>query len=129
MITPAQGYILGMAGNSAMCVALPRKQTTDIYLNGTQIQDNDEADAGWRFMGISGALACGAVYLADKNISNTDDRKMLNGAIAANAIASTAMFVAHPFMENTVKPEMRWLNAGIQAGVGALALKALIDKK
>ena len=44
MITPAQGYILGMAGNSAMCVALPRKQTTDIYLNGTQIQDNDEAD-------------------------------------------------------------------------------------
>jgi hypothetical protein len=115
MITPAQGYILGMAGNSAMCVALPRKQTTDIYLNGTQIQDNDEADAGWRFMGISGALACGAVYLADKNISN--------------AIASTAMFVAHPFMENTVKTEMRWLNAGIQAGVGALALKALIDKK
>ena len=54
---------------------------------------------------------------------------MLNGAIAANAIASTAMFVAHPFAENTVKPEMRWLNAGIQAGVGALALKALIDKK
>jgi hypothetical protein len=39
------------------------------------------------------------------------------------------MFVAHPFMENTVKTEMRWLNAGIQAGVGALALKALIDKK
>mgnify|MGYP007132254889 FL=1 len=80
-------------------------------------------------MGITGALACGAVYLADKNISNADDRKMLNGAIAANAIASTAMFVAHPFAENTVKPEMRWLNAGIQAGVGALALKALIDKK
>ena len=91
MITPAQGYILGMAGNSAMCVALPRKQTTDIYLNGTQIQDNDEADAGWRFMGITGALACGAVYLADKNISNADDRKMLNlNPIATpNAIQST----------------------------------------
>ena len=61
MITPAQGFLLSTAGNAAMCVGLPRKQVTDIYLNGTQIQDNSEADAGWRFFGLAGGAACAAV--------------------------------------------------------------------
>lgn len=95
MITPAQGFLLSTAGNAAMCVGLPRKQVTDIYLNGTQIQDNSEADAGWRFFGLAGGAACAAVYLADKTVTNADDRKILNGAIAANAIGNAALFVQH----------------------------------
>ena len=130
MITPAQAFLLSTAGNSAMCVTLPRKQVTDIHLNGSQIQDIPEADAGgWRFFGLAGGAACAAVYLADKNINNADDRKILNGAIAANAIGNAALFVQHKFMEDHVKPEMRWLNLGMQAGVAGLAVKALLDKK
>ena len=128
MITPAQGFLLNTARNAAMCVGLPRKQVTDIYLNGTQIQDNSEADAGWRFFGLAGGAACAAVYLADKTVTNADDRKILNGAIAANAIGNAALFVQHSFMENHVKPELRWLNLGMQAGVAGLAVKALLDK-
>ncbi len=129
MITPAQAFLLSTAGNSAMCVTLPRKQVTDIYLNGSQIQENSEADAGWRFFGLAGGAACAAVYLADKNINNAEDRKILNGAIAANAIGNAALFVQHKFMEDHVKPELRWLNLGMQAGVAGLAVKALLDKK
>ena len=92
MITPAQAFLLSTAGNSAMCVTLPRKQVTDIYLNGSQIQENSEADAGWRVFGLAGGAACAAVYLADKNINNAEDRKILNGAIAANAIGNAALF-------------------------------------
>ena len=35
----------------------------------------------------------------------------------------------HKFMEDHVKPELRWLNHGMQAGVAGLAVKALLDKK
>ena len=69
------------------------------------------------------------MYLADKTVTNADDRKILNGAIAANAIGNAALFVQHSFMENHVKPELRWLNLGMQAGVAGLAVKALLDKK
>ena len=127
MITPTQAFLLSTAGNSAMCIALPRKATTDIYLNGSQIQDNKEGDAGWRFFGIAGAQACAGLYLADK-FAKGDDRKILNGAIAAGALGNVGLFASHKFCQDTVKPEMRAVNLAMQAGVAGLAIKSLLEK-
>lgn len=126
MISPTNAFILSSAGNAAMCIALPRKATTDIYLNGKQIQDNDEGDAGWRFMGVGLAQACVGAYLADKYVKG-DDRKLLNGALAAGAAGNIALFAGHKFVKDQVKPEMRYLNMAMQAGVAGLAVKAMLD--
>ena len=127
MITPTQAFILSAAGNSAMCLALPRKTLGDIYLNGSQIKENDEADAGWRFFGIAGAQACAGLYLADKFASG-NDRKLLNGVVAAGALGNVGMFAAHKFTNDSVKPELRAFNLAMQAGVAGLAIKSLLEK-
>ena len=86
-----------------------------------------EADAGWRFMGITGALGCASLLIADKNAVG-DDKKMLNMAIAGTSAAASGLFVAHPFCKENVKPEMRIANLAVNLGVGAFALKAALGK-
>ena len=86
-----------------------------------------EADAGWRFMGVTGALGCASLLIADKNASG-DDKKMLNMAIAGTSAAAAGLFVAHPFCKDNVKPEMRVANLAVNLGVGAFALKAALGK-
>lgn len=129
MITPATAAAFSYVGNSVTCLVLPRKPLTDIYLNGTQLKENDEATAAWKFMGITGLVASGSLLLADKAISSKDDKKKLNALIAGTSAASTGMFVANGFCKDMVKPEMRIANAAMNAAVAGLAVKALIDDK
>ena len=116
-------------GNSVTCLVLPRKPLTDIYLNGTQLKENDEATAAWKFMGITGLVASGSLMLADKAITSKDDRQKLNALIAGTSAATCGMFVANGFCQDMVKPEMRIANGIMNAGVAGLAIKALIDNK
>jgi len=116
-------------GNSVTCLALPREPLGKIYLNGTQLKENDEAQAGWKFMGITGLVASGSLMLADKAITDKDDRKKLNALIAGTSAASVGMFAANGFCQDMVKPEMRIANGIMNAAVAGLAIKALIDDK
>ena len=56
MITPATAAAFSYVGNSVTCLVLPRKPLTDIYLNGTQLKENDEATAAWIGHPITGGL-------------------------------------------------------------------------
>ena len=129
MISPATAAAFSYAGNSVTCIALPREPLGKIYLNGTQLKENDEAQAGWKFMGITGLVASGSLMLADKAISDKDDRKKLNALIAGTSAATCGMFAANGFCKDMVKPEMRIANGIMNAAVAGLAIKALIDDK
>ena len=129
MVSPATAAAFSYVGNSVTCLVLPREPLTGIYLNGTQLKENDEATAAWKFMGITGLVASGSLMLADKAISSKDDKKKLNALIAGTSAASCGMFVANGFCKDMVKPEMRIANAAMNAAVAGLAIKALIDDK
>ena len=99
-----------------------KKEWADVErANGT----NKEADAAWRTMGLTGIVTSAALLAADKSASDAD-KKALNMTLGAAGIATGAMFATHSFFDQGVKPELKWLNAAGQLGVGAYALsKAL----
>ena len=129
MISPATAAAFSYLGNSVTCIAIPREPLGKIYLNGTQLKENDEAQAGWKFFGITGLVASGSLMLADKAITDKDDRKKLNALIAGTSAAGCGMFAANGFCKDMVKPEMRIANGIMNAAVAGLAIKALIDDK
>ena len=129
MISPATASAVSFLGNGVTCLALPRKQLGDVYLNGTQLPVNDEATAGWKFFGIAACQLGATLLVADKAITSKEDKKKLNMAIAGSGLAYAGMFAANGFCKDMVKPEMRIINAVQQVGVAGLALKALIDDK
>jgi hypothetical protein len=51
MISPATASAAMYIGNGITCIALPRKQLGEVYLNGTQLPVNDEAQV--RRIGLS----------------------------------------------------------------------------
>ena len=85
-------------------------------------------ETAWKFFGIAAAQAAAGLFVADKLASSAEDKKMVNGAIAAGALGNVALFTLTPFAKDTVKPEMRGINLAMQAGVAGLAIKSLLDK-
>jgi len=85
-------------------------------------------ETDWKFFGIAAAQAAAGLFVADKLASSAEDKKMVNGAIAAGALGNVALFSLTPFAKDTVKPEMRGINLAMQAGVAGLAIKSLLEK-
>jgi hypothetical protein len=81
----------------------------------------------WRFYGSAGILAVGGALLAEKHCSG-QDKKLLNGAIAATTLTNAGLFAMAPCMKNDVKPAIRALNIACNAAAGAVALKAALGK-
>mmetsp|Transcript_6466 Transcript_6466/g.26876 ORF Transcript_6466/g.26876 Transcript_6466/m.26876 type:complete len:133 (-) Transcript_6466:98-496(-) len=130
-VSPAQAFALVNGGNFASCLTLPREQTlqifcTDEYRTGKG-KVNEEAEVAWRFMGTTGIVACTAAVLADK-ACGAEDKKKLNGALAATSLINVGFFAANGTMKRDVKPAMRALNIAANMGVGAYALKEALGK-
>jgi hypothetical protein len=122
---------LSPTGNFVSCLTLPREQTlqifcTDAYRTGAG-KVNGEAEVAWRFMGATGMVACTAAVLAEKHCS-AEDKKKLNGAIAATSFINAGLFAANGTMQTDVKPAMRALNIASNAAIGAYALKEMLRK-
>jgi hypothetical protein len=130
-VTPALAFTLAQGGNFVSCLTLPREQTlqifcTDAYRTGAG-KVNGEAEVAWRFMGATGLVACTAAVLAEKHCS-AEDKKKLNGAIAATSFINAGLFAANGTMQTDVKPAMRALNIASNAAIGAYALKEMLRK-
>ena len=78
-------------------------------------------------MGTTGIVACTAAVLADK-ACDAEDKKKLNGALAATSLINAGFFAANDTMKRDVKPAMRALNIATNLGVGAYALKEALGK-
>jgi|TARA_B110000977_G_scaffold191567_1_gene263842 hypothetical protein len=78
-------------------------------------------------MGSAGIIACTGAVLAEKACS-ADDKKKLNGAIAATSFINAGLFAANSTMREDVKPAMRALNIASNLGIGAFALKEALGK-
>lgn len=78
-------------------------------------------------MGTTGIVACTAAVLADK-ACGAEDKKKLNGALAATSLINAGFFAANDTMKRDVKPAMRALNIATNLGVGAYALKEALGK-
>ena len=78
-------------------------------------------------MGATGIVACTAAVLADKGLG-AEDKKKLNGAIAASSLINAGLFATNSTMQNDVKPAMRAMNIATNLGIGAYALKEALGK-
>ena len=78
-------------------------------------------------MGTTGIVACTAAVLADK-ACGAEDKKKLNGAIAASSLINAGLFATNSTMQNDVKPAMRAMNIATNLGIGAYALKEALGK-
>ena len=78
-------------------------------------------------MGSTGLVACAGAMLAEKHCS-ADDKKLLNGTIAAVTLTNVGLWMTNDTMSNEVKPPMRALNIASNLAVGALALKEALGK-
>ena len=78
-------------------------------------------------MGTAGIVACTAAVLADK-ACGAEDKKKLNGALAATSFINAGFFATNNTMKNDVKPAMRALNIATNLGIGAYALKEALGK-
>lgn len=130
-VSPALAFAAVNGGNFASCLTLPREQTlqifcTDEYRKGAG-KVNEEAEVAWRFMGATGIVACTAAVLADKGLG-AEDKKKLNGAIAATSLINAGLFATNSTMQNDVKPAMRAMNIATNLGIGAYALKEALGK-
>ena len=78
-------------------------------------------------MGATGIVACTAAVLADKGLG-AEDKKKLNGAVAATSLLNAGFFATNDTMKRDVKPAMRALNIATNLGVGAYAIKEALGK-
>ena len=78
-------------------------------------------------MGATGIVACTAAALADK-ACGAEDKKKLNGAVAATSLLTAGFFATNDTMKRDVKPAMRALNIATNLGVGAYAIKEALGK-
>ena len=78
-------------------------------------------------MGSCGIVACTAAVLADKGLG-AEDKKKLNGAIAASSLINAGLFATNSTMQSDVKPAMRAMNIATNLGIGAYALKEALGK-
>jgi len=78
-------------------------------------------------MGACGIVACTAATLADKSCG-AEDKKKLNGAIAATSLINAGLFATNNTISKDVKPAMRGLNIATNLGIGAYALKEVLGK-
>ena len=78
-------------------------------------------------MGACGIVACTAATLADKSCG-AEDKKKLNGAVAATSLINAGLFATNSTMQNDVKPAMRAMNIATNLGIGAYALKEVLGK-
>ena len=63
-------------------------------------------------MGACGIVACTAATLADKSCG-AEDKKKLNGAIAATSLINAGLFATNNTISKDVKPAMRGLNLSL----------------
>ena len=105
----------------------PRRQSNPSLASSPDPSSSPSQETAWKFFGIAAAQAAAGLFVADKLASSAEDKKMVNGAIAAGALGNVALFSLTPFAKDTVKPEMRGINLAMQAGVAGLAIKSLLD--
>ena len=78
-------------------------------------------------MGATGIVACTAAVFADKGLG-AEDKKKLNGAVAATSLINAGLFATNSTMQNDVKPAIRAMNIATNLGIGAYALKEALGK-
>ena len=116
----------GLGGARAGSDARARVPRQEYRAKEAKAGKNTEADAAWRMMGVVGGAGAVGLYVASKNAKGTD-KKLVNGAIAAQSIGAAAIFAGHPCMNNDVKPELKNLNLIANLGLGAYALKKALE--
>jgi hypothetical protein len=77
-------------------------------------------------MGVAGLLACTGTMLAEKACSK-QDKKILNGAIAAASVGNAALFGFNGMMKDDVRPVIRGLNIATNLAVAGFAAKKAME--